>query len=543
MNFVFKKTYARFFTGLLLLALLALQTPAQASLSPVEKKLVKNVKVKEIRRVTEELSSDKYEGRGVLQPGGERAAKWIAEQMKRLGLKPLGDNGTYLQTVPFVETVFTDGTSVKLGGEELKLGTDWAAAGLLKDGRFPTPVPLAFIGYGQKNAERDDIKNHDLKGKIAVIIEGAPAGMTAEQWANSGAVAAAFVNSAQAGAAALIIVANGRETLPRPVLLDFASRRNISNPVDAKQPMPLPVLFVSDAAAEKMFAGSGMTFREALAKAETKEFAPLDLKPQIEIALRSKQTPGDSYNVVGYFEGSDPALKSEAVVFSAHYDAFGLLNGKIYNGAADNAIGNGEMFAAAKAFSKMKPKPKRSLVFISVTAEEAGLQGSKYYGNNPTWDVTKIAANLNLDGIGSEITGPIKRMVGFGADYSTLGTLFADMTKLYGIQVMDDPIPEQRVFQRSDHYAFVQRGIPSLMLLGTSETTPEAFKKSFEMFETTKYHQPSDDVYADWYWPGAKTVADMMTIIGYRLADQKEMPVWLTGNPYSNLKRGDVLPD
>jgi len=286
-----------------------------------------------------------------------------------------------------------------------------------------------------------------------------------------------------------------------------------------------------------------MTAKAAMDAADGKNFRPMDLPAKFEADFKSKQTTANAHNVVGYIEGSDPVLKSEAVVFTAHYDGFGMINGKIYNAAADNAIGNGEMLAVAEAFSKMKVKPKRSLVFVSTTSEEYGLLGGYHFAQNPKWDITKVAANLNLDGIGTEIMGPIKNMVGFGAEYSSLGAMFNDVAQAYKITPMEDPIPEQGVFGRSDHYPFVTRGVPALMLVGSPEATKEGFVKRFNEFEETKYHQPNDDVYKDWYWPGAKTVADMMGILGYRIAQADSMPTWLQGNKYSKLRRGDTLPE
>ena len=173
-------------------------------------------------------------------------------------------------------------------------------------------------------------------------------------------------------------------------------------------------------------------------------------------------------------------------------------NGKIYNGAADNALGTAEMLAVAEAYSKMDPKPKRSMIFLAVTGEEYGLYGSKHWAKNPTWDIKKVAANLNLDGIGTEVYGPVKNMVGFGAEHSTLGTMLDDVAKSYGINIMPDPQPEEKVFYRSDHYSFVEKGVPALMLMGAPEGTPESLVEKIKAWEKVYYHQPSDDMMKEW---------------------------------------------
>ncbi len=534
---------ARSVVSFVLLTIFAISIPAQTGLSKDEKKLTKAIKVKTIERVTRELSDDKFEGRGTLQRGGDMASGWIAEQMKKMGLKPLGDNGTYLQSMPFVETAFTDETDVTLNGQKLIYGKDWSAGLLLAD--MNVERKLIFVGHGMVSDEigRNDLKDADLKGKIAVLIDGPPLKYTAEKWKEITDKTSALPLLFQRGAVGVILVDNGRALYKHDFIVDQTARRNIATVEKAKERFPLPLMFLGDAAGAKLFEGSGMSIAEAMDDASDLEFQPMDLRPTIKLNLKSKQTQANSHNVVGYIEGSDPVLKSEAVVFTAHYDGFGMLNGKIYNAAADNAIGNGEMLAVAEAFSKMKVKPKRSLIFISTTTEEYGLQGGYFFARNPTWDITKIAANLNLDGIGTEIMGPIKNMVGFGAEYSSLGAMFNDVARSYNITPMEDPIPEQGVFGRSDHYPFVTRGVPALMLVGSPESTKDGFVRRFNEFEETKYHQPSDDVYNEWHWPGAKTVADMMGILGYRIAQSSVAPTWLPGNKYSNLKRGDKLPE
>ncbi len=527
----------------LLTAVLSTAISAQSTLSRDEKKLTGTIKIATIKRVTSELSSDRLEGRGTLQRGGDMAANWIADQMKAMGLKPLGDNGTYLQSFPLYETAFTDKASIKINGESQVYGKDWSAGTLLGD--MVVNRPLVFVGHGVVSDEigRNDLKDADLKGKIAVWDEGPPIGTSLEKWKAFADKSPAIPLLLSRGAVGIIVVTNGRGLYQADFLVNQTGRRNIAPEDKAKARSPIPVLITGSAATEKLFAGSGMTAKEAMAAGDRSDFRPIDLKAKFEIDLKSNQTPGNAHNVIGYIEGSDPVLKKEAVIFSAHYDGFGVLNGNIYNAAADNAIGNGEMLAVAEAFSKMKVKPKRSLIFISTTAEEYGLIGGKYYADKPTWDITKIAADLNLDGIGTEIMGPIKDMIAFGADYSTLGPMFQDVAKSYNITPMQDPLPEQGIFGRSDHYPFVLRGVPALMLVGSPESTKEGFIKRFNDFDATKYHQPNDDIYRDWYWPGAKTVADMMGILGYRIAQADKMPSFTPGNKYSGLKRGDTMPE
>jgi hypothetical protein len=542
MNQRLQRVSQTFVLSLVLISLLVLQATAQTptGLTSAERKLTKDISVEVIKQYTTALSSDAMEGRGTMQPGGEKAARWIAEQMKAMGLKPLGENSTYFQAVPVIETALAEGTTLNVDGNGLELGKEWAPLAFnLKDNEYSADLIFAGHAIVSDAWKRNDIKDADLKGRMVVVIEGRLANITQEEWEKARGARLAAASVFKNGAKGMIYVSNGLEKYPSAMMLDMNTRRQLGI---VQGPTPPPIIYASPAAAEKLFAKSGVSFQEALAQAEREDFKPLDLKTSIAVQTKVKVTKGTGNNVVGYFEGSDPLLKSEAVFFTAHYDAYGLLNGKIYNGAADNALGTAEMMAVARAFSKMKVKPKRSLVFLSVTAEEHGLLGSRHWISHPTWELQKVAAVMNLDGIGTETYGPVKNIVGFGAEYSTLGPMLEQAVKSYGIGVMADPVPEEGVFMRSDHYPFVVRGVPGLMLMGAPAETKEALVKRIMDWMKVYYHQPSDDIYEGWNWGGAKTVADIMALIGLRVAQQPEMPAWLPSSPYANLKRGDKSP-
>lgn len=508
-------------------------------LSPGEREVFRRIKARIIREATKTLADDRFEGRGTLQPGGDRAAAWIADRMRTLGLAPGGEGGTYLQPVPLTVTEFVEPTHVNVNGTALTYGKDWSTVGTFTD--LQTSAPLVFIGHGMvsKKFERDDLKDADLKGKVVVLIQGPPAGVTTEKWAEVSADANLLPTLVGRGVAGVVSIPNGREALPWAFVLDQTARRSVSLP-SQKAPSEVPAMFFGEAARDQLLSGSGQTTQQALDGADAADFRPWPLAAKIDIQFTSSRKQGTSPNVIGVIRGSDPALAAEAVVFSAHYDGFGVLRKAIYNGAADNAIGVGEMLAVAEAFARAKVKPRRSLVFIAFTAEEYGLLGSKYYVEHPTWDLAKTAAVLNLDGIGTEIMGPVKGMVAYGAQHSSLGPIFFDVARAYGITPMDDPIPAQGVFRRSDHYSFVERGVPGLMLVGSPVDDPRQFAERFDEFERTKYHQPSDDVYRDWYWKGARKVADMMALIGHRVAQADTLPSFGAGSEYAGRARGEA---
>ncbi len=521
------------------------QTAASAKLSAAEKTLAENIRIETIREITVKLSSDEMEGRGTLQPGGEKAANYIAERFQKLGLKPLGDKGSYLQKIDFKETVIDPETAFQIGDETLKHGADYAFVPM-NNGNKNISGDMVFVAYGIQadSIKRDDLKGVDVRGKVAVMLEGPPAGISKDSWKKAKAAQAVMINLVKNGVAAIVYIGHGREDHPPDESISYLSRRQITMPDEKGYPEFVPpFVYVGSNAAGKLFAKSGVSLKDALAQAESNDFKPFKLNQKAKIVAKYKSSKGTSNNVVGYIEGSDPKLKEEAVLFSAHYDAYGIENGKIYHGAADNALGTAEMLAVAEAFSKMKPK--RSMIFLSVTGEEYGLYGSKYWAKKPTWDIKKVVANLNLDGVGTEVYGPVKTMVGYGAEHSTLGAMLQDVSDSFGIKVVPDPVPEEKVFYRSDHYSFVERGVPALMLMGAPAGDIQDAMKRMKEWEKTDYHQPGDVIQANWAWEGAETVAEIMGILGWRISETDKMPEWLPNGRFGKLERGNTkdLPE
>jgi hypothetical protein len=517
---------------------------APAKLSTAEISLAERVSLDTIKEATAALAAPEMQGRGTMQPGGDKAAAWIADRFQKLGLKPLGDKGTYLQKIEFKEIVFAPETMLKVGGENLKLGTDFSVLTLprIEKTNKNASSDMIFVAYGiqSKAINRADLEGVDLLGKIVVMLDGPPANISQAEWEGANARAGILRFLVNKGVAGIISIPHGREKEPIEKLIDDTSRRDISIGDENPEPTSLPALVaVSGKAAEKLFAKSGVSMKDALARAEQEGFKPFKLNQEAKIVAKYKSTKGAGNNVVGYIEGSDPTLKAEAVLFSAHYDAYGMENGKIYPGAADNALGVAEMLAVAEAYSKMETKPKRSMIFLAVTGEEYGLFGSKHWAKKPTWDIKKVAANLNLDGIGTEVYAPVKTFVGFGAEHSTLGALLNDVSGSLGIKVIPDPAPEENIFYRSDHYSFVERGVPALMLLGAPEGDPKKWLERSREWEKTDYHAVGDVIKNDWDWGGAKTVAVVMGILGLRISDSPTMPSWLPTSRFAKMERGN----
>jgi Zn-dependent M28 family amino/carboxypeptidase len=539
-----RSTIAAFLVGLLIFGQVFAQqaAPVKSALTAEEQALAARINLQTIKDYTAALASKEMEGRGTMQPGGERAANWIAERFKELGLKPLGDKGSYLQKIEFKETVATPETLFQVGEEKFVHGADYGFLPM-NSGNKEASGEMVFVAYGMqaKSIGRDDLSGVDVNGKIVVLLEGPPANISKKAWDAQKASMIFMQNLIRQGAAALVYIGHGREQMTADEAVSYFSRRQITMPDEEGYPAFVPpFVYVGAKAAEKLFAKSGTTLKEALAQAEENSFKPIKLNQKAKLVAKYKATKGTASNVVGVIEGSDPKLKEEAVLFSAHYDAYGIENGKIYYGAADNALGTAEMLAVAEAFAKAPEKPKRSLVFLAVTGEEYGLYGSKYWAQKPTWEIKKVAANLNLDGVGTEVYGPVKTMVGYGAEHSSLGPMLVDVSGALGITVAPDPVPDEKVFYRSDHYSFVERGVPALMLMGAPEGDIQNAMKRMKEWEKTDYHQPGDVVQANWAWEGAKSVADVMGVMGLRLANGDQMPSWLATSRFAKLERGNT---
>ena len=512
----------------------------QSELSAAEKEIAANIKSETIREVVTALSADDMLGRGTAQPGGDKAAKFLADRFAKLNLKPLGARNSFLQPIEFRDFEFLPETGFKLGDQALKLGSEFVIAPPYS-GEKNASGPLVFIAYGltSQQPKRNDTAGLDLKGKIVVMLEGPPEIVNPKSWKEAHAQRNIAIGLVRAGVAGIVFISHGREEHPYTELSDYFIRRQVERADEEELPPQVPPFInLSNEAGDKLFAKSGITRKEALAKADADGFLPIDLKQTAKITVRLKKGKGTGNNVIGLMEGSDPTFKSEAVVYSAHYDAYGLsADHRIYHGAADNGLGVAEMIAVAEAFSQSPAKPKRSIIFMAVTGEEYGGLGSDYWVKNPTWKLKQTAADLNLDGMGTEVYGPVKVIVGFGAEHSTLGKVLDDVAAATGLKIIPDPMPDEKAFYRSDHYFFVKKGIPGIMLMGAPAGETKTWIDRMKQWEKTDYHQPTDTIRPEWNWDGPRVIAEVMAVMGYRVANDPKLPSWIATSPF-NRERG-----
>jgi Zn-dependent M28 family amino/carboxypeptidase len=500
------------------------------------------------------LASDAMKGREAGSPEYDIAAEYVASQFFAAGLKPAGDKGSYLQNVPLV-AFKTDGESklsVTRGGTTLPLtyGVDYVPSANPRAKETDLSAPVVFVGYGIVAPQygRDDYSGVDVKGKIVAFVSGSPSKMTGEEraWLGSPTTKARF--AAERGAIGTVTLYTPRSEKQRPFAklaeANGHSRMTWANPdgTGHVEEGGIPTLAtLSLTGAEKLFAGArtGWTKIAREANKADARFTPEALPATLSAAVKTSFTPARSSNVIGMLPGSDPALAKEVVVLSAHLDHVGNSGkgeDKIHNGALDNAIGIASLIEEAKRFQK-EGAPKRSVLFLAVTAEEKGLIGSDYFANHPTVPASSIIANVNLDM--PILTYKFEDMVAFGGDRSTLGPIIERAVQSAGVTLSPDPMPDEGIFVRSDHFRFVQKGVPSVFLWPGQKGPGKA---AVEHFMSTNYHKPSDDLSQPIEWEQGVRFVDVNYRIARDIADAATRPVWNKGDYFGTLFKGPMAP-
>lgn len=492
------------------------------------------------------LASDAMQGRKTGTAELAIAEQYIAAQMIAAGLKPAGGNGSWLQPVPLVSFQSADHGSliVKRGASAtpLEWGVDYFARGNPDQARVALSAPVVFVGYGvvDKTSGHDDYKGLDVRGKIVAVIRDAPRTLqSSDARAHLSQPDVQAQTAAEKGAVGVILI----EGDTRNRVFPFAAAKarwdrpsmTWSHGTASTTPNAPAFAYLSFAGAKKLFAGSKLNWDNVLAADRAGKPLPRGpLGATVDAVANSTITKVAGNNVVGVLEGTD--LKNEYVAISAHFDHVGVgepneQGDAIYNGALDNAAGTGAMLEVAKRFQAEGKKPRRSILFIAVTAEEVGLVGSDYYAANPTVPKGSIVANVNLDM--PILTFPFEDLVAIGADHSSVGQVVAAAAASEGVKVVPDPTPEENFFVRTDHYSFVKAGVPSVSLdLGPGGPGAAANKD----FIDKHYHQPSDEIgLIDWT-QGLRFVK-LNYAIARALADADTRPVWNKGDFFGTLAK------
>ena len=496
------------------------------------------------------LSSDEFEGRAPGSVGEEKTTAYLEAQMKRIGLQP-GNNGSYFQDVPMVETTADEAaTTMTLatakGDHALKFGTDYVIG--TRTGQTEVKLDasdMVFVGYGVDAPEQqwNDYAGQDWTGKTVVMFVNDPGFHAKDEtlfggnrMTYYGRWTYKFEEAARKGAAAALIV---HDTAGASYGWDVVKNSwagpqyDLPAKDDPEKRIPLQG-WLSAEAARQLFADAGLDLDAAYASAGKRGFKPVPLKAKATVSLKSSITEKTSRNVIGVQPGA--TKPDEAVLYMAHWDHLGKHEGEegdnIYNGAVDNATGVAGILEIAEAFAHQDPKPARSVVFVAVTLEESGLLGSRYYVAHPTFPMDKIAGVINLDAM--SVGGKSRDFVVTGKGNSEL----EDMLKVYADQqgrvLTEEGNPAGGYYFRSDHFNFAKAGVPALYAKGGNDLLEggvEAGKAASEEY-AKRYHQASDEMHEGWKLDGVVQDLQALYGVGKDLAVEDKWPNWYEGNPF-----------
>ncbi len=495
-----------------------------------------SITANDILQHTKALSADEYEGRGPGTKGEELTVKYLTEQYQRLGLKPGNPDGTYVQKVPLVGFTGAPTASFTVGGKQMNLTfpKDYVAVSrrFVPESKVENS-DMVFVGYGVVAPEYgwDDYKGLDVRGKTIVMLindpqvpdSADPTKLDDKMFKGKamtyyGRWTYKYEIAAQKGAAAAVIVhETGPAGYPYEVVSGSWSRENfdIQTP-DKNMGRAAVESWITTDRAKELFTASGQDF-DALKKAAlSKDFKPVALNAKANMTVKNTLREINSSNVIAKLEGSDPALKNEYVIYTAHWDHLGR-------------------------DPKLATPPKRSVLFLSVTAEEKGLLGAKYYAENPLYPLNKTLANINMDGVNQ--WGRTKDITMVGDDNSTLIDLLREAATSQHRVVNPDPESEKGFYYRSDHFEFAKQGVPALYTdsgINYEGKDPAFSKQKRDEYTNNDYHKVSDEVKPDWDLTGAVDDAQLLTMIGYRVAQGDKYPEWKAGSEFK-AKRDQMI--
>jgi Zn-dependent M28 family amino/carboxypeptidase len=504
------------------------------------------------------LSSDQFEGRAPGTPGEDKTVEYITGQFQKIGLKPGNSDGTFIQKVPLVGITATQTKPLIVGRDNARTGFRWrddvvAWSKHVADTASLENSDIVFVGYGVVAPEYnwDDFKGVDLKGKTMIVLvndpqvpdPSDPSKLDARTFNGTamtyyGRWTYKYEEAARRGAAGVFIVhEEGPAGYPFSVVQGRLSEQFDLVTPDKNMGRANIEGWLTLDATKRLLKMAGQDFDALKKQATTREFKPVTLGLKASMAIRNKLRTVESRNVIAKLEGSDPALKDEYVVYSAHWDHFGIgepVNGdKIYHGALDNASGVASILEIAKAFTAVKPAPKRSILFLMVTAEEQGLLGSQYYSVTPPYPLAKTLANINVDEVNQWGRTKDVTVVGLGA--SDLDDYLRDAAAEQSRTLRPDPEPEKGFYYRSDHFNFAKQGVPALDTDSGIEfigKPAEYGQQKRDEYTKNDYHKPSDKIKPDWDLSGAVEDSQVLLAVGYRVANADKFPEWKPGNEF-----------
>ena len=511
------------------------------------------------------LASDEFEGRAPGTKGEELSVQYISDQFKQIGLKPGNPDGTYTQEVPLAGIKSEPRMSFTVGDKtvDLKNQDDFVASSARLEPEIKIDKSdVVFVGYGVVAPEYgwNDYKDVDVHGKTLLMLIGDPPVpnpkdpsklddkmFKGKAMTYYGRWTYKYEIAAQKGAAAAIIIHETESAAyPWQVVRSSWGKENfeLDNPNKNMDAVSARSWITRDVA-KKLFADCGRDFDALKKSAITKEFRPVSLKAKANIEIKQQIRSFKSHNVIGKLDGDDPKLRDEYIIYTAHWDHLGrhpeLQGDQIFNGAIDNASGVASVIQLAAAFTKLNPPPKRSVLFMATTAEEAGLLGAKFYAEHPLYPLEKTLADINIDGINP--WGKTRDLEDLTNSNSTLDDLLGQAAARQGRVMKPNSEPEKGGFYRVDSFEFAKAGVPvvhaarGIDIIGKP---PEYGKQKRDEFVAKHYHQPSDEVDPTWDLSGAVQDVQLLFEVGYQVANGDKFPEWKAGSEFKS-KRDAML--
>ncbi|MFN8610390.1 MAG: M28 family peptidase [Vulcanimicrobiota bacterium] len=494
-----------------------------------------------IRQHLRHLADDRFEGRGTGQPGGERAAEYIADQFKSYGLEGGAPGGGYFQSVPFVGVTTLPGTSLKLAGRVLRRGDDYVVINQTQQARVRIDAPIVFVGFGIDSPSEhwNDYKDLDLHGKVALLFVNEPESQDPDFFRGRALTYAGrwtykYEETARRGALATLII--HRTDL---AAYDWEVVRNSGSSERSflkrqGEPALQAAAWIQYDVARQLATQEGLQLEQLYRAAQQRNFRPIPFKSRVQINLDSRLRPFSARNVIARL-----AAGNEAVMYSAHYDHLGLHPGEkdpIYNGALDNASGCAILLELARLFAGSKPK--RSLYFVSTTAEEQGLLGATYFAQHPPLPLRQISLDLNFDMVPP--WGEPEEVTASGSERTTFGPAVVEEAEKSGMKLRPDPAPQAGLYYRMDHFSLAQGGVPGFSLgegLKFRGQTEEYGIKLAADYTKYGYHHGADEFQENWDFKGLAQFTRLAYNLGWRAANQEEMVQWRPGDEFESARK------
>jgi len=495
------------------------------------------------------LSHDLLEGRGIGTRGEALTTEYLATQFALAGAKPAGENGGWFQTVPLlgIRTLPQAQLSVSRGARTVALRwlEDFVGASLRQRTLEQFEAEVVFVGHGIVAPEYgwDDFKGTDVRGKVLLLFTNEPSSTDPKFFEGRaltyyGRWTYKFEQALRMGAlGALIIHTPATAGYPWSVVRGSWGREQPYVKLAPGEPALALAGWISEQAGEKLLALAGHSVAALLKASQARDFKPVSLGLRLRARLPASLRSIETRNVLALVPGSDPALKGEAVMFTAHWDHLGIgepVGGDaIYNGAVDNATGCGILLEIARAWASLEQKPRRSALFAAVTAEEGGLRGSEYYAQHPIIPPGRTAAALNFDAF--HPVGLVRSVVVAGAERTTFYPIVEEAARRLGLEIKPDPRPEQGSYYRSDHFPLAKAGIPAFSIHQGGDFAgkdPSFAEQLFREFNARHYHQPSDEYHPEWDFAGLEQIARFGMLVGFNVANLDELPTWKPGDQF-----------